>query len=334
MTPEPRTPGRFRVIRPGLATFQDLGRFGAEQYGLSVNGAADQASASAANLLVGNNAGDTLCEILMPDFEAIAESHALIAVTGADSDVTLDGLLHPSWNPIVIRPGQSLRIASQGAGARAYFAVNGGFAAERFAGSSAPDTIVGFDQQFAAGDLLTFDSRFRGFTHPIFGIPLFRLAPGRAKQPSVWPVSILPAPETDEVDDIESLLQQAVFTVGRLSNHVGLRLDGPLLRRMSTREIVSRGVPVGAIELPPSGEPIILMRGRFVTAGYPIVAVVTTASLSSLGQAAPGQQIRFQWQTIDDAVLAHRAGMQRLEELRSRVRTSFVASGLGEILAT
>jgi allophanate hydrolase subunit 2 len=117
------------------------------------------------------------------------------------------------------------------------------------------------------------------------------------------------------------------------SDQVGLRFAGPSVDLTTSEEILSRGVPVGAVEVTPSGELLVLMRGRLVTAGYPVVAVVTSASLDDLAQARPGDTVRL---TITDVESARRALHEAEEEhqrLAARVRRAFEARGLGSLLA-
>lgn len=114
--------------------------------------------------------------------------------------------------------------------------------------------------------------------------------------------------------------------------HVGLRLDTPEgaepPRRTSSDEILSRGVPIGAVEVPAGRELLVLHRGRGVTAGYPVLAVVTAVSLSRLGQARPGDRVRFRPVSLEDAVEAHREQQRTISALADRVASSLQARGL------
>ncbi len=116
--------------------------------------------------------------------------------------------------------------------------------------------------------------------------------------------------------------------MGGKSNHVGLRLDGPVIHPEGLGEIVSHGVPIGAFEIPHGDELIILGRSRTLTAGYPIVAVATKASLPLLGQASPGRKMTFRWVSQAAAVDRWREQQRLLCELEDRVRTLFAAVGL------
>src|SRR5690606_3049013 len=101
------------------------------------------------------------------------------------------------------------------------------------------------------------------------------------------------------------------------SNHIGIRLNGPALTNYSPKHVLSRGIGIGAIEIIPSGQPIVLHRGRGVTAGYPIIGVVTTVDLSMLGQVRPGDTVKFIYITIEEAIQLHREQQRRIEMISS-----------------
>jgi allophanate hydrolase subunit 2 len=113
------------------------------------------------------------------------------------------------------------------------------------------------------------------------------------------------------------------------SNHIGLRLGGALPERQLTSEVLSRGVPVGAIEVPSREELLVLHRGRGVTAGYPVLAVVTSRSLDALAQARPGHTITFRKTTVAEATAAHRTACLELDRLRDTIHTVFGLLGIG-----
>lgn len=318
------------MVVAGRASLQDLGRHGAEQLGLSVNGAADQLSAMEANALVGNGLDAVVLELLVFDVELLATSVALVAVAGAEHQLTVGGRDVLPHQPVVVLPGERVRVHLLGRGARCYLAVNGGFAAPRLLGSAAPDPIVGFGDLVGVGDRLPFRSRFGGLSHPFSGIPLFRFPRTARRWPAEWVVEMTAAPVAGGVADPDVLCSG--YVVDTMSDHVGLRLGGAALLPRPGGEPVSRGVPVGAVEVPPSGQPIVLLRGRLVTAGYPVAAVVTTSSLALLGQARPGQRLTFRWQERGAAVLRWRRDLAQIADLADAVARCFTAVGLGEVL--
>jgi allophanate hydrolase subunit 2 len=188
---------------------------------------------------------------------------------------------------------------------------------------------MGFPQQLHAGQVLGLRSGYSGFSHPFSGQLLFRLPVPVAEFPGgAWSIDVVDGPETAAVPGIRALMTSSQYTVGARSNHVGLRLDGPVLHPEGLGEIVSHGVPVGAVEIPHSDELIILGRYRTLTAGYPIVAVATAASLSRLGQAGPGRHLRFRWVELRESLRQLQQQEEALETLEDAVHRAFSSAGL------
>ena len=311
------------IQRNGSATVQDLGRHGRSRQGLPVNGAVDQYSARVANVLCGNDESAPLVEITALDFAATPSVDVLIAITGAPAAVTVDGVRRAQWEPIPVRAGQPIRITGIHGGLRVYLAVHGSIAADLLLGSCAPDTVLGFGRTLRDGDELTVLAPCPSIDHPVFRHPLFRLRPTIPRFGETWTIDVTDGPDLAEFGDSARRLFADPFTVTPRSNHVGLRLAGAVPRRIGEGELLSRGVPVGAIEVPAGEELLVLHRGRGVTAGYPVLAVVTTAGLSPLGQARPGDTIRFRRRTVAEAVAAHRAERAAIRALADRVVAVF-----------
>lgn len=309
------------VTVPGLTTVQDLGRPGRSRYGLPANGALDQHSARVANVLCGNDERAPLLEITALDFACVPSVDVLVAVTGAPAEVTVDGTARPQWEPVPVRAGEALRIGGIRVGLRVYLAVLGAFDAEYLQGSCAPDTVLGFGRTLGKGDRLTLRRTCPSLSH----VPFFRL--NAPVFPATCTVDVTDGPDRAEFGDTVPRLFEQRFTVSPQSNHIGLRLrgTGPLPRRTATGEVLSRGVPVGAVEVPAGDELLVLHRGRGVTAGYPVLAVVTAAGLAVLGQVRPGQSLRFRHRSLEQAVVEHRARRAAIEALRTRVRTALQA---------
>jgi 5-oxoprolinase (ATP-hydrolysing) subunit C len=311
------------VHRAGLTTVQDLGRLGRSRVGLPVNGALDQYSARVANILAGNNETAPLLELTALDLSCTPSVDVLVAVTGAPAEFTVGGLPQPRWEPVVVRAGETIRIERIRSGVRVYLAVHGSVEAPSFLGSCAPDTILGFGRSLHDDDELALRTTLPRLDHPVFRIPVFRLQVAVPSFGESWTVDVTDGPDVHEFPD-ERLFRNE-FTVTPQSNHIGLRMSGDVPRRVATGEMLSRGVPVGAVEVPTGDELPVLHRGRGVTAGYPVLAVVTSVGLSALGQARPGHSIRFRRRTIADAVTAYRSQRDSLRALSKRVRTVFSA---------
>jgi len=312
-----------------LSTFQDLGREHSEFMGVPCGGAADQHSASVANILVGNRRTATCIEIMGGRFTFTPADPVLMAVTGAPADVTVNGQPVALWEPLCVPGGALITIENARGGMRNYLAFSGTLATGRFMGSAAPEARMGFPQQIAVGQDLELCTLYAGFEHPYLSQPLFRLpVPVPAFGGGTWSIDIVEGPETDAAPGIRELLSSRAYTVTAKSNHVGLRLDGPVIHPEGLGEIVSHGVPIGAFEIPHGDELIILGRYRTLTAGYPIVAFAAKASLPLLGQARPGQTMTFRWVSHADAVERYREEQRQLQMLEDRARSLFLAVNL------
>lgn len=320
---------RLYVVRAGNATIQDLGRSGFAALGVPIGGAADQHSARTANALVGNADRSPLLEITATDFAVRADRDLLVAVTGAAESVSIGGRTCPAFELLPVPAGEQVHVPAPSTGLRSYLAVNGSLRATETLGSVAPDPLLGIAQLITDGALLEVDSAFHEL--PIGSLPLFRLGAVRPRgaMSGIHSVAITAGPDLallggEKLND--------TFAVTPQSNHVGLRLEGHTPALASYDEILSRGVPVGAVEIPPSGGVIVLLRGRLVTAGYPVVAVATTVALDVLGQLRAGDRLRFTPTTTEAAVAELRAREARHLSLAERVRNAFAARGLTHVV--
>jgi len=317
----------LRVGDPGLTTVQDLGRPGFSRFGVGLNGAGDRHAAAVASALVGNDSGSPVFETTATGWSFTLDRPALVAVTGAADRVTVAGQPHPAWQTLVVPADRPVVVEPPDRGWRTYVAIGGSLDADRTLGSVAPDPLLGVGTRLEAGDELVVRTRFAGFTHPHTVIPVFRFpvdhpAPGHA-----WEIAVTPGPEAAEfAPDTWQTLGE--FEVGRDSDYVGLRLLGDAPARRGRAEMISRGVPIGAVEVPPTDGLLVLLRGRLVTAGYPVLGVATTVATDRLAQARPGDLIRFRSVTTADAVADARGEAAAVTELARRVRAALRASGV------
>ena len=319
----------LRIDRPGLSCLQDLGRQEGSRIGQMTGGALDQYSAAMANTLVASPSEAPLIELVAHDFAATTDTDLLIAVTGADADVTIDGRPQQQWEPILWPAGSQLAITRIRAGLRVYLGVHGSVRAPHLLGSCAPDTVLGFGAVFAAGEVCHVEVDCPTISQPWFGIPFFRLGARPHHFAGHWDIPITDGPDIAEFGSTVDRLHGHDYVVGPSSNHIGLRLgrtdQGPIPHRQTRTEVLSRGVPIGAVEVPAGDEILILHRGRGVTAGYPVLAVVTTVGLSRLGQARPGDTVRFRPVSTATAIADLRRQQAHLHDVGTRVRTAFTS---------
>ena len=293
------------VVRPGmLTTIQDLGRWGLQESGVPVAGPMDAYSHRLANRLIGNQDDAAALEVTLigPELQASGEDVTCI-VCGAQFDATVDGRSIDASRPFVIAAGERLRFGTRRIGARATLAVSGGIVCPALLGSRSTSVVSrmgpGGGRPLAAGDVLPVGPP----------IPNARRSGGRAL---VMPdggarVRCLLGPhEAMFTREALETIFDSRFIVTPQSNRMGYRLDGAALRHSGSADILSDATPIGSIQVPASGQPILLMADRQTTGGYPKIATVITADLPLAGQLAPGDWIEFVECTRAEAVEALR----------------------------
>jgi biotin-dependent carboxylase-like uncharacterized protein len=324
--------GALRIETAGNAVVTDLGRSRGPAMGLPMGGASDQYSARVANILVANADEDPVIEVTAFDLSFVAEVDLLIAVTGAPMTLLVDDVERSMWEPVSIDAGQRVTLTEMSAGLRTYVAVHGAFDVPLLLGSCAPDSGVGFGIRLSPGGRLEVRTPTGPVVNPYFDMSLFNLGVLIPYFGDDAVVKVTDGPDQDDFAGTAGRLFQAPYTVTAKSNHIGLRMTGRLPVRTSTSEVLSRGVPIGAVEVPPGDELVVLHRGRGVTAGYPVLAVVAPVSLDDLGQVRPGQHVCFRHISVEHAAQDVREWHLRLEQLRRRVATIYSSLGIGELL--
>jgi antagonist of KipI len=279
------------VIRPGmLTTVQDLGRWGWQGSGVPVAGPMDAYSHRLANRLVGNTDEAAALEVTMLGPELETDAEAVCAVAGARFDVTVNGDARESSSPFVVPMGGRVRFGARRAGSRATLAVRGGFDVPKSFESRATSIISRIGpfggRPLLPGDVLPIGTAFTEA----------RLPAGRAlSMPDGGAcVRILRGPhDAMFTPGAFDALVGSRFVVTAQSNRMGYRLEGPVIRRASSADILSDATPIGSLQVPSSGQPILLMADRQTTGGYPKIGTVITADLPIAGQLAPGDWIGF-----------------------------------------
>ena len=278
------------IVEPGLlAALQDLGRPRSASLGVAPSGALDRGSARTANRLVGNPEDAAVIEATMGGLRAVASRDLWFAVTGAWGPIRLAGHEVDPYEAHEWPTGAELHIDWFEHGARGYLAVRGGFGGAPVLGSRSTDVLAGIGPNpLRAGDELTVGP------DPSSAIPVAVVAPWGAPHDDELEVELAPGPRADWfAASAHAALFEEVWTVTNAADRVGMRLDGPALARVRDDELPSEGMVPGALQVPPSGRPTILLADGPVTGGYPVIAVATDAALDLLAQARPGTRLRF-----------------------------------------
>lgn len=285
----------LEVLEPGpLCLVQDLGRRGHLSLGVPTSGALDRRALVRANLLVGNDRGRAVLEVLLGGLVLRALEDVVVAVTGAPTTVRVEvsgRAGHPeAGRPFLVPAGGELALGAPARGLRTYVAVRGGLGGPTVLGSRATDVLSGLGPPpLRAGDVLRL--------LPAPGTAVAGAPDEAAHDVPAGPehtVHVLPGPRVDWLTPAAiALLATHRWEVTPRSNRVGLRLGGPVLERAVTAELPSEGTVPGSVQVPPDGRPVVFLADHPVTGGYPVVAVVRDADLDLLGQLRPGDRLRL-----------------------------------------
>lgn len=281
----------FEVLSTGpLAIIEDLGRPGLAHLGVTGAGASDRRSHALANRLVANPPELATVEVTFGGFSARLHGGSVdIAVTGADCAPAVDGIPFGLNSIRRITTGQVLTLASPGAGVRSYLSVRGGIAVDPVLGSRSYDTLSDIGPPpLRNGDRIPVGPLAGGFPH-------LEQAPVAAIAAGLVSLRVFGGPRHDWFADPDQLVRHD-WVVSEHADRVGLRLTGPpLAYRRPGRELPSEGMVRGAIQVPPSGQPVILGADHPVTGGYPVVGVVADSDTDAVAQLRPGQSVRLRW---------------------------------------
>lgn len=302
---------------PFLATVQDLGRVGFERLGVPVSGAMDSFVLRAANRLVGNPPGAAALELALAGIELALAQPGLVALAGPLWRMEVGGRSIPAWIAAYARAGERIRVYPSAGCAWGYLAFSGGVDVPLVMGSRSTYLRGGFGgfegRPLRAGDCLALGSAISD--------PALLARAGVSLAPNLRPLyanpvtlRVLPAPQADVFDDSawRTFLSSA-YTLSPTSDRMGYRLEGAPIRSKTGAELLSEGVVMGALQVPGSGQPLVLMADRQTAGGYPKIAVVISADLPLLAQLPPGGQARFELTTLAEAQSAYRALLAGLE---------------------
>ncbi|SDX58814.1 5-oxoprolinase subunit C family protein [Hymenobacter psychrophilus] len=332
----------LHLLRPGLlTTIQDTGRPGYRRAGVALSGALDARALRVANLLVGNAPGAAALEITLLGPTIRFSTDHLLALCGANLSATLNGQPLPLNRAVAVRAGTELSFGRPQAGSRAYLAVAGGLAAPLVLGSRATYLTAGIgglegralraDDVLAVAaaapaairlgqQLLAHSPELPGVAAPWFADPALTPRPKAAP--------VLRAVRGPEYGQFTAASQGAFwaeeFQVTPASNRMGSRLAGPaLLRAADAPELLSAAVTFGTVQVPPGGQPIVLLADHQTTGGYPRLALIAAADWSRLAQVPPGGTLRFQEISLPEAQQLYLAQEDQLRQLERAVALRF-----------
>jgi biotin-dependent carboxylase-like uncharacterized protein len=272
------------VLEAGpLTTTQDAGRAGHAHLGVPRSGWLDAPAAELANRLVGNETGAALLETTVGGVVLRAEAALTVAVTGAEADVLVDGHAAAWGEPVSLPSGAVLRVGAARRGVRSYVAVAGGLDVPEVLGSRSTDRLSGLGPP------------------PLADGQVLAVGPGSRPRPVDAPrvvaadglLRVRPGPRAEWVSGGVRRLAEGTWTVAADSDRVALRLAGDPLGRARTGELPSEGLVLGAVQVPPDGQPLVFLADHPTTGGYPVVGVVLLEDLWQCAQLRPGEPVGF-----------------------------------------
>jgi antagonist of KipI len=274
-------------------TVQDLGRPGFGPEGVSASGAADPVALRLGNLLVENQPGVAGLELTLVGGSFVFPDGAVIALTGADLGATVNGRPLEMWASHTLEPGTKLMFGATRNFARGYLAIAGGIQVDPFLGSASTHVLSGLGgfegRALRQGDRLRIGKASKKVPRRrITLVALYAFKPRKV-------LRVTEGPQADWFSEAaKQVFYRDVFRVSEESDRVGLRLEGTALDGSTAREMITEGVSLGAVQVTPSGQPIILFVEQQTTGGYPKIANIIAADLHRIGQLRPRAEIRFQ----------------------------------------
>jgi len=302
-------------VSPGTSV-QDIGRFGAQRYGLVPSGAVDRLAMAAANALLGNPLFAATLELGPLNSVFTAKGGAIrLALSGALRPADVSGSAMAINTTVTLADGESLNIGVARSGTFGYLAIEGGVRGEPMFSSLAVNARAGlgspYPRPLQAGDELLVATA-SATTEKRIELP----------SPGEGPIRVVLGPQDDEFAEGKDQFLNSDWKISATSDRMGYRLEGPVIKHLHGHNIVSDGTVNGSIQVPGNGQPIVLMPDRGTSGGYPKIATVISADLDRFGQTQPGVPFRFKAITMAEAQAAYRAYAELLQSLPGRVHDS------------
>jgi len=306
------------VVSVGPATsIQDGGRFGTQRYGLPPSGAMDRVSLAVANCLTGNLRDGAAIEVgpLGATFTA-RDGAVRIALAGAARQADIAG------NPLLlnqtalIAEGEMLKLGAARSGVFSYLAVEGGIRGEPIFGSLSVNARSGigspYPRALREGDEIAVGSASLAPHERQLGGP----------EPAKGAIRVVMGPQDDEFGETRDLFLTSDWVISATSDRMGYRLEGPKIGHTKGHNIVSDGTVNGSIQVPGSGQPIVLMMDRGTTGGYPKIATVIGADLARFTQMPAASKFRFTAISVMDAQVEAKKHSAFLNSLPNLIRVA------------
>ena len=328
----------IEVIKPGaLSLLQDLGRHGYQHLGVVVGGAMDEWSHRCANALLGNQEDEATLEITLMGPSLLFRETQAIALCGANLSARIGEAELPMNRAVLVRAGARLDFGKRIGGMRSYLAVRGGFAVQPVMDSRSTYVRGAFGglqgRALKKGDLLEV-----GGMQPVSAASVARLGardfvelhPPEVHATALAPQASGPVPVRVIAgqqwalftDEAQQAFTRTEFRISPQSDRMGFRLEGPVLERRHAMEMISEGVAFGTVQVPPDGQPIVLMADRQTTGGYPKIACVASIDLPLVAQLAPQEALRFEPISLEAAQALYLERERTLARLRSLVHAA------------
>lgn len=305
----------IEVLKSGLlTTVQDFGRAGYQKLGISPSGALDRRAMTLANLLVCNPAGEAVLELTLIGPELRFTADNFIAVTGGDLSPSLNGTPIDRYAAHPVKTGDVLSFGQAKSGCRAYLAFAGGLDLPAVMGSKSTNLKCGFGgyrgRKLQAGDVI-------GFAAPKKELPFFPLRTLEILSPGgTVTLRVVLGPQEDAFTEggIRTFFGESYEVTPRF-DRMGCALDGPTVEYREKADIISDGIPGGAVQIPASGKPIIMLADHQTTGGYIKIGTVASVDLPLLAQCKPGDSVRFEQISVGDAQKLLRKETKKLRKL-------------------
>lgn len=306
----------IKIISPGLlTTVQDAGRFGYQKTGISPSGAMDLTALRTANILVCNPMDEACLEMTMLGATLEFTEKNMIAVTGGDFQPTLNGQPLPMYTAVCVGAGSTLAFGAAKSGCRAYLAFAGGLDLPLVMGSKSTNLKCGFGgfqgRRLTAGDEIAFSAPV-----PELRFPLLRELKAPDYDSDVITLRVIPGPQDDAFTEQGlSTFFGEIYEVTNRSDRMGCTLEGPAVEYKTKADIISDGIPLGAVQIPAGGKPIIMLADRQTTGGYIKIGTVISTDLPQFVQRKVGQKVRFERIAVEEAQTIYRKEQKRLKKL-------------------